>query len=126
MDTQAQPALMAQSKQANALPAGTVRNAVRPQLQSAPTPNSRAAGNDNRISVDPLRRYKPDPAVYQLAVDRLKLGCENIGFVSANGWDASGAKSFGFQVFWINRGGLPAETSGFAPDHVLSDLSELL
>ena len=78
------------------------------------------------ISVDPLRRYKPDPAVYQLAADRLKLGCEHIGFVSANGWDASGAKSFGFQVFWINRGGLPAETSGFAPDHVLSDLSELL
>ena len=61
MDTQAQPAPMAQSKQANALPAGTVRNAVRPQLQPAPTPNSRAAANDNRISVDPLRptdRYR--------------------------------------------------------------------
>ncbi|MBL8516599.1 MAG: haloacid dehalogenase type II [Betaproteobacteria bacterium] len=78
------------------------------------------------ISVDPLRRYKPDPAVYQLAVDRLKLGSDGIGFVSANGWDASGAKSFGFRVFWINRGGLPAETSGFAPDHVLGDLSGLL
>lgn len=78
------------------------------------------------LSVDGLRRYKPAPPVYQLAVDRLALPRDRIGFVSANGWDATGAKSFGFQVYWINRAHLPAETSGFPPDRVLPSLSGLL
>lgn len=60
MDTQAQPVPMTPPKPSNVLPAGAVRNAVRPQLPG-PTPNTRPATNDNRISVDPMRptdRYR--------------------------------------------------------------------
>lgn len=60
MDTQAQPVPMTPPKPTNALPAGSVRNAVRPQLPG-PIPNMRSATNDNRISVDPMRptdRYR--------------------------------------------------------------------
>lgn len=60
MDTQAQPVPMTPPKPTNAMPAGTVRNAVRPQLPG-PIPNTRSATNDNRISVDPMRptdRYR--------------------------------------------------------------------
>src|SRR3954469_17059935 len=56
---------------------------------------------DAVISVDEVQVYKPAPHVYELAVK--KLGTSSIGFVSSNCWDALGAKSFGFTVYWINR-----------------------
>jgi 2-haloacid dehalogenase len=78
---------------------------------------------DAVLSVDPLRVYKPAPQVYQLAVDA--LGTSEITFISSNCWDALGAKSFGFEVYWINRSGAPVDRLGFAPDRVLRSLSDL-
>jgi len=77
------------------------------------------------ISVDGLKQYKPAPAVYQLAVDRLGVPKERIGFVSSNCWDACGAKSYGFTTFWINRSGAPVDELGAAPDHIIRNLTEL-
>jgi 2-haloacid dehalogenase len=48
-----------------------------------------------------------------------------IGFVSANGWDAAGAKAFGLTSIWINRAGAPFERHGPRPDAVLRSLAEL-
>jgi 2-haloacid dehalogenase len=81
---------------------------------------------DAVLSVDGLRTYKPDPAVYQSAVEELQIPRKDIGFVSSNGWDAQGAKSFGFTVFWINRTGAPVDRLGFRPDHVVKSLDEIL
>jgi 2-haloacid dehalogenase len=80
---------------------------------------------DATLSVHPLKVYKPAPQVYQLAVDRLGVAKEKIGFVSSNCWDAMGAKSFGFTVFWVNRGRAPLDRLGFAPDRILASLDEL-
>ena len=77
------------------------------------------------ISVDPRKIYKPAPAVYRLAVERLRAPKTAIGFVSSNCWDACGAKSFGFRTFWINRGAAPVDELGAAPDHVIKSLDEL-
>lgn len=77
------------------------------------------------ISVHELSVFKPSPRVYQLAVDKLGIEKENIGFVSSNSWDAGGAKSFGFQVFWINRFNRPQEELGFLPDHEIRTLDEI-
>lgn len=77
------------------------------------------------ISVDPLKIYKPTPEVYQLAVTRLGVPKNEIGFVSSNCWDACGAKSFGFRTFWINRGDAPVDGLEAAPDHVIRNLSDL-
>ena len=77
------------------------------------------------ISVDPKKIYKPAPAVYRLATQRLRVPKTAIGFVSSNCWDACGAKSFGFRTFWINRGGTPVDELGAAPDHVIKSLDEL-
>jgi len=78
------------------------------------------------ISVDELRIFKPAPQVYALAVEKLHLDHSRIGFVSSNGWDAMGAKSYGFQVYWINRSGAPLDRLGFKPDRVLTSLNEIL
>jgi 2-haloacid dehalogenase len=80
---------------------------------------------DAVLSVDALQTFKPAPQVYELAVTRLKVSKENVGFVSSNCWDALGAKSFGFTVYWINRAGAPVERLGFRPDAILKSLGEL-
>ena len=77
------------------------------------------------LSVDELEMYKPAPAVYRLAVEKLALPKAAIGFVSSNCWDACGAKSFGFRTFWVNRAGAPLDDLGAAPDHVIATLAEL-
>ena len=79
---------------------------------------------DAVISVDELRIFKPTPAVYELAAK--KLGTRQIGFVSSNCWDAIGAKSYGFDVYWINRAGAPVDRLGFKPDRILKSLNEIL
>jgi 2-haloacid dehalogenase len=56
---------------------------------------------DDVRSVDAVRRYKPDPAVYRLATDASGVEPGRIGFVTANGWDAAGAAGFGFRVAWL-------------------------
>ncbi len=80
---------------------------------------------DEVLSVEEIGVFKPDPRVYQLVVDRLGIAKNEIGFVSSNGWDAAGAKAFGFNVFWINRSGAPVERLGVAPDYVVTSLDEV-
>ena len=77
------------------------------------------------LSVDEVKVFKPAPETYAAAAKRMGLPKERIGFVSSNGWDALGAKSFGFAVYWINRLGAPVDRLGFRPDAVLKSLGDL-
>ena len=77
------------------------------------------------FSVHEAGVYKPDPRVYAIATAQLAAPAEAIGFVSSNGWDAAGAKSFGFTAFWVNRGKAPVERLGSPPDAVVDDLAGL-
>ncbi len=80
---------------------------------------------DEILSVDDLQTYKPNPVVYQHAVNRLTTPKEEILFVSSNGWDVAGAKAFGFQVAWINRLGKAKDELGVSPDYMVPDLVAL-
>ena len=80
---------------------------------------------DAVLSVDTVGVFKPDPKVYQLAVNKLQIAPSRIGFVSSNGWDAAGAKAFGLTVFWVNRANAPRDELGVVPDYMLSSLREL-
>ena len=81
---------------------------------------------DAVISVDPLRVFKPDMRIYQLAVDQLGVSKNHIGFVSSNCWDAIAAKHFGFTVFWINRLNAPVDLHGTPPDYTIHSLSDIV
>ena len=81
---------------------------------------------DSVISVDRLRLFKPDPRVYQLAVDELGVGREEICFLSANAWDVAGAAVFGLNVVWINRFRQPREGLPGEPVAEIYSLDELL
>ena len=80
---------------------------------------------DAVLSVDAVKIFKPAPQVYELASTQLSLPASHIGFVSSNCWDAMGAKSFGFTVYWINRAGAPVDRLGFKPDAILKSLGDL-
>lgn len=78
------------------------------------------------LSVHPARVFKPDPAAYRIAEDTLGVSRAVVGFVSSNGWDAAGAKTFGFRVFWVNRGSAPVERLSVRPDATIPDLTKLV
>ncbi len=78
------------------------------------------------LSVEEVQVYKPHPLVYALATSRLGLAKEEIVFVSSNAWDVAGAKAFGFQVYWLNRGGYPVEVLGVQPDGIISSPAQIL
>ena len=92
----------------------------------APLVESSGLRFDAVLSVDEVKLYKPAPEVYALAVRELRLPKEKIGFVSSNCWDAIGAKSYGFVVYWINRLKAPLDRVGFKPDAVVASLDEIL
>jgi 2-haloacid dehalogenase len=77
-----------------------------------------------QISTDPARTFKPDPRAYALAESRFKLKREQIAFAAFGGWDAAGAKWFGFPTFWVNRLGVPQEEL-IPPDGTGPTLAEL-
>jgi 2-haloacid dehalogenase len=72
-----------------------------------------------------VRTYKPSPAVYQLAVEALKLKKSEIGFVSSNYWDIAGATTFGFPTFWLNRSEATPDELGTAPEATIAGVREL-
>ena len=81
---------------------------------------------DALISTDANHTYKPDPRAYQLGVDRLKLERRDIVFAAFGGWDAAGARSFGYPTVWVNRFDQPVEELEVRPDRTVSDLNGLL
>ena len=100
-------------------------NGTRAMLEPLAAATGIARHLDIILSVDAAGIYKPSPRVYQLALDHLKFMPIRIGFVSANAWDAIGAKAFGFTSFWINRSQAPLDRHGPKPDAVLNSLAEL-
>ena len=97
-----------------------------PDMLAAAVKNSGLAPlMDEVMSVQDVGIFKPSARVYQLAVDRMGVSPQEICFVSANSWDASGAADFGFQVAHLNRFGQPAEKLPGVPKTVMNSLSDL-
>jgi 2-haloacid dehalogenase len=78
------------------------------------------------VSTDANHTYKPDPRAYRLGMDRLHLKKQEILFVAFGGWDAAGAKAFGYPTYWVNRFDQPFEELGIRPDQTSTDLDGLL
>jgi 2-haloacid dehalogenase len=78
------------------------------------------------LSTDAARTYKPDPRAYELGIKALKLERREILFVAFAGWDAAGAKLFGYPTFWVNRQKFPAEKLDATPDGSGESLTQLV
>ena len=80
---------------------------------------------DALISTDAARTFKPDPRAYGLGPRVLGLKKEEIAFSAFGGWDAAGARWFGFPTFWVNRLGVASEALPPGPDATGPTLAEL-
>ncbi|RKP47782.1 haloacid dehalogenase type II [Pararobbsia silviterrae] len=76
---------------------------------------------DHLLSTDLVKAYKPDPRSYQMGIDAFGLSREEIAFVAFGGWDAAGAKAFGYRTLWANRLNMPTERLGVVPDRIAPD-----
>jgi 2-haloacid dehalogenase len=78
------------------------------------------------LSSEDVQRFKPDPAIYALGPRAFKTSAARLLFVTANGWDASCATLYGYNVFWVNRQNKPNEMLGTKPRFIGSSLHELI
>jgi 2-haloacid dehalogenase len=54
-------------------------------------------------------------------------GCAtDIAFAAFGAWDACGAKSFGYPVYWVNRFSVPAEEMGVKADGASTNIHGLV
>jgi 2-haloacid dehalogenase len=98
-----------------------------PPMLEASIRNAGLTGLFERVlSTDRARTYKPDPRAYQLGLDALRLGRDDVVFAAFAGWDAAGAKWFGYRTYWVNRAGQAAEALGVAPDATGATLDDLV
>jgi 2-haloacid dehalogenase len=78
-----------------------------------------------QISTDAVHSFKPDPRAYALGVSTFGLERDEIAFAAFGGWDAAGARWFGFPTFWVNRLGVPEEALAPGADGTGPTLAEL-
>jgi 2-haloacid dehalogenase len=81
---------------------------------------------EHLLSTDNVRQFKPASQAYQMAVDTFGLRREAIVFAAFAGWDAAGAKWFGFPTVWVNRLNSPTEELAITPDLTCPGLSDLV
>jgi 2-haloacid dehalogenase len=91
----------------------TVKDAgIRLALLSNMTPKMLEAGVRNSgltgvfehlLSTDRVGIYKPAPRAYEMGTQALGPTRDEILFAAFGGWDASGAKAFGYPTYWVNR-----------------------
>ena len=55
------------------------------------------------VTAEAAGAYKPDPAPYRLACERLGCRPGDVAYVAGCAFDARGALAQGFQVTWVNR-----------------------
>ena len=80
---------------------------------------------DEIISTDRAKTFKPESARLRSRPEGAQPPAREIAFAAFGGWDAAGAKWFGYPTFWVNRLGVPAEELPPGPDAVGSTLTEL-
>ena len=78
------------------------------------------------LSAHEVRTFKPSPAVYENAAERLGRSIEECRLVSANAWDIAGASASGMATAWVNRSDETFETIGGDPDVTVGSLAELV
>ncbi|WP_069739056.1 haloacid dehalogenase type II [Streptomyces sp. EN27] len=77
------------------------------------------------LSAEEARTYKPDPAVYRLAVTVAGLPPERLLMVAAHAWDLRGAQALGLRTAYVARPVGDPPTSSDRFDLYAKDLADL-
>jgi 2-haloacid dehalogenase len=77
------------------------------------------------VSVDPIRTFKPDPAVYEYLVAELQGRRDRVWLISSNPFDVIGARACGLRTAWVQRDSKRAfDPWEFEPDVIVNGLAE--
>jgi 2-haloacid dehalogenase len=116
-----------ESLRGSGLRLGVLSNFTRQMLEASIRSSSLEGMFEHVLSTDQVQTYKPAPRAYQLGVDALGLARERILFAAFAGWDAFGAKRFGYPTFWVNRlDAVPEQIGATAPDGAGPTLDDLV
>lgn len=77
------------------------------------------------LDVGAPRAWKPAPAAYLYALDRLDADPAETVLVAVHPWDIDGARRAGLQAAWLNRDGTAYPRVMTAPTHTATDLRRL-
>jgi 2-haloacid dehalogenase len=78
------------------------------------------------VSVDPIRTFKPDPAVYEYLVAELHARRDMIWLISSNPFDVIGARACGLRTAWVQLDPKRAfDPWEFEPDLIVHSLAAL-
>ncbi len=77
------------------------------------------------LSVDAIRKYKPDLETYKWAAKQLSANVSDAMLVAAHGWDIAGALQAGMQAAFIEREGQSLYPLSPKPAFIGKDLVEI-
>ncbi|KMQ76832.1 haloacid dehalogenase type II [Marinobacter subterrani] len=101
-------------------------NGSYPALEKVLGHNNLLAQFDGLVSVDDIKSFKPDPAVYTYARRVTGAWDKPLCLVSSNAWDVIGARAAGLLAVWVKRNPDKVfEDWGIQPSAVIKSLSEL-
>lgn len=80
---------------------------------------------DEIMSVESTRRFKPHPAPYLMAAQRLGEDPADLWMVAVHDWDVAAAMKVGFRGAFLARPGHIVTSSVEEPDLICSNLEEL-
>jgi 2-haloacid dehalogenase len=77
------------------------------------------------VSVEEAGRFKPDPAPYEVALQRAGVAPDQALMVAVHDWDIIGARAVGIAGAFITRPGVAWTVPHQLPDIVVGDIAEL-
>lgn len=78
------------------------------------------------VSVDEIKTFKPDPAVYEHFLQRAGASSSEAWLISSNSFDVIGAMTVGMRAAWVQRSeNTLFDPWGITPTVTIRDLSEL-
>jgi 2-haloacid dehalogenase len=108
------------------LPLGILSNGNREMLDVAIRSAGMTGLFDHVLSAQQVESFKTADRVYALGPAAFGCRARQILFVSANGWDAIGARWYGYTSFWVNRAGAAPEQLDTDPDHTGGSLADVV
>ncbi|MFH7000616.1 haloacid dehalogenase type II [Flavobacterium bizetiae] len=77
------------------------------------------------LSIDTIKKYKPDPKTYEWAATKLGMEPQNIIMIATHGWDLTGAMIAGLQTGFVAREGQSLYSLSNNPTYEAKDIYEM-
>lgn len=77
------------------------------------------------LSIDTIKKYKPDPKTYEWAATKLGIEPQNIIMIATHGWDLTGAMIAGLQTGFVAREGQSLYSLSNNPTYEAKDIYEM-